>query len=198
MIQQAKEARDVGLALIGYFYFDFRDSAKQDVHSLLSSLLAQFSAKSDSCYHILSDLYSEHDAGSQQPDCHGLTECLKKMLKLPGLPPIYIIVDALDECPDTSGVVSPRERVLELIEELVHLHLPNLHLCITSRPEADIRSTLDPLASYTMSLHNQTGQNKDIVDYINSVVQSDRKMRRWRAEDRQLVIDTLSQKAGGM
>ena len=183
---------------MGYFYFDFRDNSKQDVRSLLSSLIAQFSAKSNSCYHILSDLYSVHDAGSQQPDCHALAECLKKMLKLPGLPPIYIIVDALDECPDTSGIVSPRERVLELLEELVDLHLPNLHLCVTSRLEADIRSALDPLASHTMSLHNQIGQNKDIVDYINSVVHSDRKMRRWRAEDKQLVIDTLSQKAGGM
>jgi hypothetical protein len=39
---------------------------------------------------------------------------------------------------------------------------------------------------------------KDVVDYISSVVQSDTKMRRWREEDRKLVIETLSENADGM
>jgi hypothetical protein len=49
-----------------------------------------------------------------------------------------------------------------------------------------------------VSLHNQSGQKKDIVDYINSVVYSDTKIRRWREEDRKLVIETLSERANGM
>jgi hypothetical protein len=198
LIQEAKEARDGGLALMAYYYFDFRDTAKQDLYGLLSSLLSQICAKSDPCYRILSDLYSEHDGGSQRPDHRALTECLKKMLELPGQPPIYIIIDAVDECPDTSGVISPRERVLELVEELVDLHLSNLRLCITSRPEVGIKAALGSLASHQVSLHDQSGQKDDISEYIRSIVLSDRKMRGWRAEDKQLVIDTLSRKANGM
>ncbi len=199
IIQEVKEKCESGLALIGYYYFDFRDKTKQDVHGLLSSLLAQFCAKSDSCYDILSELYSKNNAGSQQPNNHALTECLKKMIQLARQPVIYIIVDALDECPISSGFpVIAREKVLELLEELLESNLPNLRICVTSRPEVDIRGVLEPLTSHQVSLHDESGQRDDILDYINSVVLSDKKMRRWRSEDKQLVIDTLSAKADGM
>ena len=120
------------------------------------------------------------------------------MLLLPGQPVIYLIIDALDECPNTSGVVSPRERVLNLIEDLVELETESLRICVTSRPEADILDALLPLASHTVSLHDEGGQKQDIYSYITSVVWSDRKMRKWRAEDKKLVIDTLSLRADGM
>jgi hypothetical protein len=112
--------------------------------------------------------------------------------------PIYLIVDALDECPNNSGLPTPREEVLDLVKDLIDMHLPNLYICVTSRPEIDIRTILEPLTSLRVSLHNQTGQKKDIVDYVTSVVSSDMKMRRWREEDRKLVIDTLSERADGM
>jgi hypothetical protein len=113
--------------------------------------------------------------------------------------PIYLIVDALDECPNDSGLPTAREEVLDLINDLVGLRLPNLHICVTSRPEIDIQTALEPLTtSLRVSLHNQNGQKEDIVDYVSSVVYSDKKMRRWREEDRKLVIDTLSERADGM
>jgi hypothetical protein len=120
---------------------------------------------------------------------------LKDMSELPEQPVIYLIVDALDECPNTSGVVPPRERVLDLIEDLVEVDVENLR---TSRPEADILDTPQPLASHTVSLHDEDGQSQDINDYITSVVQSDRKMLKWRTQDKKLVIDTLSRRADGM
>jgi hypothetical protein len=120
------------------------------------------------------------------------------MLSLPDQCPIYLVVDALDECPNNSGMPTPREEVLDLVKDLVGLCLPNLHICVTSRPEIDIQTTLEPLTSLRVDLHNQSGQKKDIVDYVNSVVYSDKKMQRWREEDRKLVIETLSERADGM
>ena len=111
---------------------------------------------------------------------------------------IYIIVDALDECPNISGTLSPREEVLGLVEELVCLKLPNVHLCVTSRPEVDIQRVLEPLTSLQFSLHDEGGQKQDIINYIKYVVHSDWNMRKWRTEDRQLVVDVLSEKADGM
>jgi hypothetical protein len=49
-----------------------------------------------------------------------------------------------------------------------------------------------------MALHEQNGQKKDIEDYVRSVVHSDRNMRRWRNEDKTLVVETLTEKADGM
>jgi len=110
----------------------------------------------------------------------------------------YIILDAIDECPETSGFPTAREEVLQFLEILVGLNLSNLRICVTSRPEIDIRTFLEPLTSLHMSLHDESGQKRDILRYISNVVHSDWKMRRWRPEDRKLVIDTLSEKADGM
>ena len=120
------------------------------------------------------------------------------MVSLPGQGPFYLIVDGLDECPNSFGMPTAREEVLELFKDLVGLRIPNLHICVTSRPEIDIQTTLEPLTSLCVSLHNQIGQKKDILDYVSSVVHSDIKMGRWREEDRILVIETLTERADGM
>ena len=114
------------------------------------------------------------------------------------MPRRHIILDAIDECPNTSGFPTAREEILKFLEELVDLNLLDLRILVTSRPEIDIRTVLGPLTSLHVSLHNETGQMRDIVDYINEIVHSDRLMREWRPEDKQLVIDTLSAKADGM
>ena len=183
---------------MAYFYFDFRDVDKQNRRDLLPSIISQLSSQSDHFCDTLIRLYLAHDKGARKPSEDALIQCLKEMVTLPDQDPVYIIIDALDECPDTSGLPSPREQVLDLLKELVDLSLPNLHLCVTSRPEIDIRHALKPLTSHCVSLHEQTGQQKDIIDYVTSVVQSDSKMRRWRDEDKNLVIETLSEKADGM
>jgi hypothetical protein len=198
IIEEAMSLRDAGLGLTAFYYFDFRNTAKKDVRGLLASLLVQLCARSNPCYEILSRFYSAYDNGSRLPDDKALVKYLREMLELPGQPVIYLIVDALDECPNTSGVVPPRERVLNLIKDLVKLDLDNIRICITSRPEADILDALLPLASHTVSLHDEDGQRQDINNYIASVVQSDREMQKWRAEDRKLVIDKLSRRADGM
>jgi hypothetical protein len=190
--------RAAGLATMAYYYFDFRDVRKQDRYGLLSSLLSQLSAESDSCYEILSQLYVDNAGGTRKPTRSALLKCLEDMLSLPGQGQIFLVVDALDECPNSSGTPSAREEVLDLIEEIVDLELPNVHLCVTSRPEIDIRTVLEPLTPLKISLHDEIGQKEDILEYIRSVVRSDRKMRRWKAEDKQLLVDTLSNKADGM
>ena len=185
---------------MAYFYFDFRDANKQDLRDLILSLLNQLSACSGPRCDILSELYSDHDKGKNQPSDSTLANCLKKMLTIPDQPPTYLIIDALDESPNTFGIPSSRETVLQLLNQLVDLSLPNLHICVTSRPEIDIRNVLEPLTSRRVSLHDQSGQKKDIADYVRSVVCSDSEqiMRRWKTEDKELVIQTLSERAEGM
>jgi hypothetical protein len=189
---------DDGQVSMAYFYFDFRDVGKQKLHNLLPSLLIQLSARSDPCCDTLSRLYSSHDRGVRKPNDRAMIACLKEMLTLNVQGPTYIIMDAIDECPLTSTVPSPREEVLELVDELVGLPLPNLHVCVTSRPELDIRTVLEPLSPNRVSLHDESGQKQDIADYVRSFVHSDRRMRRWRDEDKGLVISTLPEKADGM
>jgi hypothetical protein len=198
IIKDIESTRAAGLASIAYFYFDFKDTGKQDRRGLLSSLLIQLCMRSHPGYDILSNLYEAYEYGLRQPSEVDLIQCYKKVLALPGHGKVYMIVDALDESPNKPGIPSPREKVLQLIKELVNLRHPDIRVCVTSRPEVDIRTVLEPLASHDVSLHDQAGQRSDIVNYVKSVVDSDTNLRKWRRKDRQLVIDTLSQKANGM
>ena len=120
------------------------------------------------------------------------------MLTVMGQVPIYLVMDALDECPNDSGIPSSREKVLKLLKELAGLHQPNLLLCVTSRPEFDIRTMLGPLATHQVSLHDEIGQKQDIIDYLTSIVRSDERMKRWRDDDKTMVIETLTAKVDGM
>ena len=200
VIEDIKAMCEAGNASMVYFYFDFRNAGKQGLQDLLRSFLIQLSAHSAPRCNILSNFYSSHDRGKNQPGESGLAQCLKEMLALPDQPPTYLIIDALDESPNSPGIPSPREKVLRLVEELVEHCPPNLHICVTSRPEIDIRNVLEHLTSRRVSLHDQSGQKEDIADYVRSVVysKSEQIMRRWKMEDKELVIKTLSERADGM
>ncbi|KAH9035906.1 hypothetical protein EDB85DRAFT_821210 [Lactarius pseudohatsudake] len=200
IIQDIVALSEAGLASMAYFYFDFRDLDKQHIRNLLPSLLIQLSSQVDSCRDILSRLYLAHDNGEKKPRVGVMAQCLRDMLTIPDQRPIYIVLDALDECPNSSGIPSPREQVVALVKDLVNLRLPHLHICVTSRPEFDIRATLGPLALHSVSLHDESGQQQDIVDYVHSVVYSDSEtmMKKWREGDKKMVVEALSEKADGM
>ena len=191
---------ETGSAIMAYFYFDFRDLSKQSCHDLLRSLLFQLSTHSSACCDILHRVYKTYKDGTQQPSDDTLKGCLKDMLRLLAQGRVFIVLDALDECPDSSGLPSHRSEVLQLVNELVDLHLRGLYICATSRPEVDIRAVLEPLAFRSVSLHDESGQKADIADYVRNVVKSSPSaaMKRWRVEDKDMIIETLTERADGM
>jgi hypothetical protein len=198
IIEDIRGMCTTGLALLGFFYFDFRDDQKKGLRGLLSSLLVQLCDQCDAYYGVLSDFYSAHREGEQQASDSGLMHCLKQMLQSPEQPTVYIILDALDECPTTTGLPTPREEVLELVKGLVALQVQNLRICVTSRPEADIEPVLGPLSFRSISIHGERGQVRDIEEYVKFVVNTDPKMQTWRKVDKELVIEVLTRKADGM
>src|SRR6266403_2453714 len=198
IIEDIDAMRKAGLASLAFFYCDFREDQKKDLRGLLSSLLVQLCHQSDSYCDILSKFYSEHANGSRHPSDDALSGCLKDLLNLPGHAPVYLIIDALDECPNASAVPSPRDEFLNVIEELIKSGIPNLRICATVRPDTDIKDVLDPLVLYSVSLHDEIGQKSDIEEYIKSVINTNPKNKRWKGTDKQLVIDVLIEKADGM
>ena len=198
IIEDVDGLREAGLASLTFFYCDFREEEKTGLRGLLSSLLCQLCHQCDAYCDMLFKFYSDHAKGSRPPREDALVECLKDLLKLPGMAPVYIIVDALDECPNIPSLRSPRSKVLNVIEDLISSQFPNLRICVTSRPETDIKDVLDPLKVCSVSLHGQMEQKRDIEDYIKLVINTHPKNREWGAEDKQLVIDVLSEKSDGM
>ncbi|KAF8490160.1 hypothetical protein F5888DRAFT_1136225 [Russula emetica] len=178
IIQDIESISAAGSACLAYYFFDFKDKRKQDACGFLSSILVQLCRQSTSFCKILHELFSEHQHGSKQPSDSTLKQYLEKILQASRKFPLYVVVDALDECPDTSesGLQSSREKVLALIQELVELNLPNLRLCITSRPEVDIRNVLEPLTTISsrVSLQDEDGQKEDITTSDSSSIRTRR------------------------
>ena len=140
--------RNSSPASLAIFYCDFLEEQKTHLGGLLSSLIFQLCNQCNSYHDILSIFHATHGHGTQNLSDDKLLQCFKNPLELPGQPPIYLIIDALDEWPDSSTLPSPRSELLDLLEELVALRLTNLRICVTSRPETDIKAILDPLACF--------------------------------------------------
>ena len=199
IIEQLQRDCKDGLNSVAYFSFDFRDNHKQSRLDMIPSLLIQLSAQSPRRCEILYKFFdSENDHGTQTPTGNDLKRCLEEMLTLPGEGYVYIIIDGIDECPNTPGVPSPREEVLDLLDELINLRFSTLWLCVTSRPELDIHTVLAPQAAFSISLNEEAGQKQDIVKYIEYIMNSDPSMRKWKDEVKGQVFKTLSERAGGM
>ena len=200
IIEDIKKLREERSAWVAYHYFDFKDTSKCHVRGLLASVLFQLSADSDPCRDILYQSYNACRDSSEQPSDAALVNCLKTMVELPGQLPIFVIMDALDECPNTTGTPSARDEVLDFVADLVGSKHSNLFICITSRPEQDIQTVLNPLtsASCHVALHEESGQREDIKNYVRAFVYTDREMRRWKDEDKELVINTLTERSSGM
>ena len=198
IIEYVENMRASGLASLAMFYHNSEEDEKKDLRGLLSSILFQLCDQSDFYHDILASFYSTHRHGARNPAGEELVRCLKDILSLPGQAPVYLIIDALDECPNTSSLSSPRLDLLTLFENLINSQLPNLRICVTSRPEIDIKHIFEPLTFRSVSLHDECGQKEDIENYIKSVVNTNRNMRGWTPEHRRLVTDVLTERADGM
>jgi len=199
IIQDIQDMRASRPAILTYFYFDARveEEQKKNLRGLLSSLLVQLCDQSDSYCDLLSEFFSDRKKRSQHAS---LEECLKKVLEPKRPYPVYLIVDALDECPKKSVRRTPRGEVLQFLKEFVK-SIPNLHICVTSRPETDIKLVLDHLTSYPpVQLHEEEQQIGDINRHIKWFVNHDEEIMKqeWTMEVKQHVIDVLIRKSGGM
>ncbi len=191
VIQDLTEQGSISLA---YFYCDFRDPAKRSVQNAISSLMIQLASQSDHRRAVLHTLYLNHGSDAQKPGLDTLIKCLKDMLSRPQ-GTTYIIIDGLDECLSTNPQ-GPRDSV-QLVQALVGLGRKDLRIFATNLHEDDIHSALEPLASQTVSLHENPEHLQAIIDYIKWRIQENSRMRRWRYEDRVSTWEDLSTKGAG-
>ena len=62
-------------------------------------------------------------------------------------------------------------------------------------PRPSTEAVFQPLTFRSVSLHDEYGQLEDVENYIKLTVSSNIKMRRWKPEHKQLVIDVLTERA---
>ncbi|KAI3326599.1 purine and uridine phosphorylase [Xylariaceae sp. AK1471] len=120
-----------------YFYFDINDTQKQCYKDAIHSLICQLYNRNRILQHYLDSLYSSCNFG-HKPSIETLFTAFQDMVEEAG--EVWIVLDALDEC--QTSTEHPRQRLLEWIRDLIMSKI-NIHLLATSRPEEDIKTTIE-------------------------------------------------------
>lgn len=157
-----------------FFYCSFTDLKKQRVFNLIHSLLYQLAQRLSRVPSCLLDLYNKHK--HTQPQMSNLKMTLRSVID--ESEQSFLIIDALDECIDAKGT---REEILTFLTELSGWSLPQLHVLITSRKELEIEKSLTSLKSMS-SVCIQTQQQGDIEKYVESVLETDSSLKKWKFE----------------
>ncbi|KAF9775766.1 hypothetical protein IL306_006108 [Fusarium sp. DS 682] len=177
--------------LLGFFYFSFSDTERQSTNAFARSVLRQLLLQRQTLPDAIVDIYRRYShsfptLGSWKSALKGTIQASKET---------YILIDALDECPDHLG---ERKQLLGFIKGLMDLELPNLHVLVTSRREQDIdralsqRGTCPPLSIQTSVV------DEDIQSYVRSEISQDDIMSRWPPALQEEVHRELVSRANGM
>jgi hypothetical protein len=148
--------------------------------------MQQLCSQSTSALSILDELY-QHGAGRPTPNNKELVKALRKIVE--ALPHTYIILDALDECPE-------RDELLGFLQEIAEWKLDQLHVLVTSRLLTDIEEALDFVGARRVALQSHV-VDLDIETYVRTRLRVDKALK-WPSIVQGEIETCLTKKAGGM
>jgi len=180
-----------------YFYFDFSNTSKYTLESMIRALTSQLYYRHVETSQRLESLLSSCEDGHRQPTSESLCNVFLQMIEQ--TKELWIVLDALDECSTRRG--PPTEGILSWIREVINSKQRNVHLLVTSRPEQDIESEIIEFAHSDKIVPIQSSLvGDDIRAYVHTRVREGDGLKRWRSQPEvQIEIETqLTDKAGGM
>jgi ankyrin repeat protein len=169
-----------------YYYFDFSDSTKQSLSSLLKSLIFQVVSEPGSDATSAEALYDKCNE-TMEPS---LDELLGVLIDLARLKTTYLFIDALDECPES-------EREL-FFKSFFESSLPTpINILITSRKEYDIESALKDKVAHNISIQS-ADVDADVRIHVENAITQDPAFRKWKPAIRQEMLDAIVSGSHGM
>lgn len=178
-----------------YFYFSFTDIQMQTYSGFLRSLIDQI-AEIDSLDKDLKREFKKHTP--RQPTETALQQLLARMMSNVG--PIFLVIDALDECPRRKkhGRPPQRELVIRWLEKVVLSSDSEVRAIVTSRDEeSDIQVAMSSFRA-TSVLFTTAETNADIRRFVESQVEGDSKLRTLDPQLKEEVKSTIGRKSDGM
>ncbi len=173
-------------APVAYFYFDFRDSEKQTYEQALRSLLVQLCSRSSVALRVLQELHRRHEREQRTPTSEELAMSLKEVLG--ALPQTFIVLDALDECPE-------RGELLNFLKTVAGQKVDN-NIIVTSRGLADVTEAMDYVGARRVVLQREL-VDRDIEAYVRTRLRVDKALK-WPLNVQREIEQCLTQGAQGM
>jgi len=160
---------------------------------MLGSLIKQLCCRRPDTPQAVQDLASCKEMG-HHPDTETLENTLTATIH--GFEQVYMVIDALDECPFANGT---RKRLLDILRRIHNTDSPNLHILCTSRKENDIETLFNSLLhlphNTAIDLSKYMGpMNQDIRLYMDKTLAS----YTWPESVKDEAREALIRKADGM
>jgi hypothetical protein len=185
--EYCKARRDHHLA---YFFFSFRETEKQKASNLPRSILAQLLEQAENIPTALQTFYDKYQHG--EPSESGVLESIQALLVVSH---IYIIIDALDECPNAE---EERAELCNILKEVHSWANDKCHVLVTSRKEADLTEALLPIVAQEPISIQGSVVDTDIQKFVRTQLQTNSKLSKWSKEIQAEIEQTLVKKSGGM
>lgn len=160
-----------------YLYCSYKEEEVQTLRNMIGSLLKQAVRHRAALPDAIRKLYNKHIQKSTQPTLEELTRLLEKEIK--AYTRIYLVIDALDECPERSDV---RARVLATIEGLPQ----NAQILITSRYSAKIEERFENVPQIDI-----LAADEDVKRYVEARIGAERLLAKLVRSDRTLMEDIM-------
>jgi len=176
---------------IAYFFFDFNDSTKQTVESLLRSLVFQLAVSVDNIPMSLESLYAKHHHDRRSSTLPTTAEWASVLLQLLSEKEIfYIVIDALDDCLE-------EERLIESLNYLVSESTASTRWLFTCRISEEVSLNLHSDKFQTVRIKS-SDVDRDIATYLHATLENDPKLRSYALKAKTLIRFEIQSKARGM
>ncbi|KAK5690627.1 hypothetical protein LTR97_012183 [Elasticomyces elasticus] len=177
---------------LAYFYFTFSNQCKQSWDALLRALVLQLS-QGGPAVNALSTAFEL--SSSNQPTTTLLETALKQILTelCADMRHVYIVIDALDECPDHPDA---RVAVYEALADLTN-SFAQLHVLFTSRWYPDIEHFVQNWRA-TASKISPAHVDTDIDSYVAHELETGIAFRGLEQRSKNLIATRLSENTAGM
>ena len=154
--------------LIAYYFFDMTNRAKQDVISLLRSLIGQICIKLPELPDCVLNLYKHYGHG--EPPRYALNDAFHTILAT--VKRAYIVVDALDEC-------SEQRELFAVLKRIQSIKSADNRLLFTSHDQSSIRDSLDGLIDDSIGVRGKS-HDLDIRSYVHQCLTKEGTLDRWK------------------
>ena len=175
--------REIGIA---YVYFNYKENDQTPIN-MIASLLQQLLQQQGDLTTEVKLLYEHHKNKGTRPPLSTYSKVLQSTIRR--FSRVFILVDALDECPEDDGA---RETFSKRVKEF----LPDINLLITSRHVPTIERMFDGTTQIEIR-----ASNDDITSYLDARIKEHSQMMRHIKLDPTLlgtVLDAIVSKACGM
>ena len=177
---------------IAYYFFDFKDTAKQDVKGLLASLLTQIAGAFSSLPLPLANLFQRHRLRNpDRPTYPTVDELIEVLIGVINLcPALFVIVDALDECTQIGILM---KTLCAIMDESTSV----CRYLFTSRAEYEVQSAFERKNIEVMRIEN-AAVDHDVAIYVHAVLATDNRLRAHRQAIKDLIAISFTAGAHGM